>query len=827
MTVPLLPIDGVLPELVNALASASAAVVLAAPGAGKSTRVPLALNAAPWASGRVVMLEPRRLAARAVAARMAQTLGEDVGATVGYRVRLESRVSSHTRIEVVTEGVFTGRIQSDPALDGVSVVVFDEFHERSIDADLGLALCLDVQRVLRPDLKIVVMSATLDDRAVANLLSNGPPVPVIACDHRPYPVVTRYLPRSAARIEDDVGTAIRRALSDGEGSVLAFLPGEAEIRRTQDGLSGVPKDVIVAPLFAALSLEEQNRAIAPAPPGRRKVVLATTIAETSLTIEGVRIVVDGGLKRVPRFDPARGMTRLTTVRVSAAAAEQRRGRAARLGPGVCYRLWSEPEDRALPPFDSPEIAHADLASLALDLAGWGVSDPTTLSWMTPPPPGAFAQARDLLARLGAIDAAGLITAEGKAMAALPLHPRLAHMVHRGRALGQGSLACDLAALLSERDLLVGRRDPDITARLRLLARGGAEAHRAALARVRASAKQIRAIADVPMSETAPESAGALLALAYPDRIAQRRGGDGRYRLSGGGGAILDPGEPLAAAAFLVAPELDGAARDARIFLAAQITREEIEDLFADDIVPVDEIAWDPRENGVVARRQRRFGALVLDEKPLADPDPARVAAALFEGIRQLGLSVLPWTPESLALRQRVTFLRRHDPDQPWPDMTDDALAAGLEQWLGAAVEGMRRREHLARLDLLGALRGLLPWSLQSRLDELAPTHLTVPSGSRVAVNYGGEGGPSLEVKLQEMFGQVEPVTVVRGRVPVTLHLLSPAQRPLAVTRDLASFWANAYPQVRGEMRTRYPRHIWPEDPRSAVAVRRTIQPRKG
>jgi ATP-dependent helicase HrpB len=838
-----LPVDRIVPELRAVLTDHAAAVVVAAPGAGKSTRIPLALRDAPWLRGGIVMLEPRRLAARAVAARMAATLGEAVGGTVGYRVRLDSKVSAATRIEVVTEGLFTRRLQADPALADVGLVIFDEFHERSLEADLALALVLDAQRALRPDLKLLAMSATLDDRAVASLLgAPGAPAPVLNVPHRPFPVETRYAAKPPGdRIDREMAAAVRRALADEAGSILAFLPGEAEIRRTQAALENValPPDVFVAPLYGALGLDAQARAVAPARSGR-KVVLATTIAETSLTIEGVRVVVDGGLKRVPRFDPRRGMTELATVRVSRAAAEQRRGRAGRLGPGVCYRLWTEPEDRGLVPFDAPEILQADLAGLALDLAAWGVADPATLSWMTPPPAAAFAQAVDLLERLGAVDASGRITAEGKTMAALPLHPRLAHMVHLSAERGAGGSACDLAALLSERDVLAGTRDPDLRTRLAALA-GGRDGndptavHRGALARVRAAARQIRRLAGVRGAEAGPAEAGTaeagtaepgrLLALAYPDRVAQRRG-DGRFRLAGGGGARLDPAEPLAAEEFLAVADLDGAARDARIFLAAPLARADIEDLFADQIVTAEEVAWDAREGAVQARRQRRFGALVLEERPLADADPDRVRAALGEGIRQLGLAALPWDRNASVLRQRLAFLHATFPENGWPDVSDAALRDTLDTWLGPYLSGLRRRDQLDRVDLTAALRALLPWELASKLDALAPTHLAVPSGSHIAVDYGSEGGPSLHVKLQEMFGQVTPPTVAGGRVPVTLHLLSPAQRPVAVTRDLASFWRNVYPQVRGEMRSRYPRHIWPEDPLVAPAVRRTLQPRK-
>ncbi len=822
-----LPIDRILPDVAATLADHAAAVVLAAPGAGKTTRIPLALLSAPWLAGKsILMLEPRRLAARMAAARMAATLNEKLGETVGYRVRLESRVSARTRIEVITEGILTRRLQTDTDLSDVGLLIFDEFHERSLDADLGLALALDVQRALRPDLKILVMSATLDDQAVAGLLGG---VPVIACDHRPFPVETRYLEKDASDdLPREMAAMIRRALSEETGSILGFLPGEGEIRRTAAALEDgtLPRDVVIAPLYGALSAEDQQRAVDPPQQGIRKIVLATTIAETSLTIEGVRVVVDCGYKRVPRFDPRRGMTQLITARVSRASAEQRRGRAGRLEPGVCYRLWTAPEDRGFKAFDDPEMMQADLAPLALDLAAWGVHDPSALSWLTPPPPGAFSQAQDLLRRLDALDEHGRITPEGKAMAALPLHPRLAHLVHRGKELGHGGLACDTAALLAERDILIGTRDPDVRMRLdAVISRErGARVNHAALQRVKAAARQIRGLARADDKTGRSDDAGILVALAYPDRIAQRRG-DGRYRLSGGGGAFVDPTDALAAQDFLAVADLDGAARDARIYLAAPLTRAEIEDAFDADIVDTDSVTWDNREQIVQARRQRRLGALILDDKPLTKPNPALVAAAMIAGIRALGLEALPWSEGIQSLRQRVAMLRAAFPDDSWPDLSDTALAENLEAWLGPYLDGVSRRNHLANIDLNSALRSLLPWPLPQKLDELAPQQIAVPSGSHITVDYSADGGPALHVKLQEVFGLTDTPAVAGGRVPVTLHLLSPARRPVAVTRDLKSFWTNTYPQVRGEMRGRYPRHIWPENPMEAAPTRRSLKPR--
>jgi ATP-dependent helicase HrpB len=813
-----LPVDAALPGLRAALAAGNA-VLTAEPGAGKTTRVPLALLDAPWLSGRrIVMLEPRRLAARAAARRMAATLGEAVGDTVGYRVRLDSRVGPRTRIEVVTEGILTRRLQSDAELAGVGLVIFDEFHERSLDADLGLALTLDVQGALRPDLRLLAMSATLDAAPLAALLGDAA---VVTAAGRSFPVETRHLPRRRdGRLADDVAAAVRRALAEQPGSVLAFLPGEGEIRRTAGRLAGaLPADVDLLPLYGALPADAQDRAIRPAAPGRRKAVLATTIAETSLTIDGIGVVVDGGYRRAPRFDPATGMTRLETVRVSAAAAAQRCGRAGRLAPGICYRLWPAQEDRALVPFDPPEIVQADLAPLALDLAQWGVGDPAALRWLDAPPAAAFARARDLLRALDAIDGNGAITPAGKRMAALPLHPRLAHMVAAGAAAGHGALACDLAALLSERDLLSGARDADLRSRVELL-RGdrAADAARGARDRVRALARQLRRLAGVPAQDDGTGGVGALVALAWPDRVARRRGGHGRYRLSGGGGATIAGDDPLAACDFLAVAATDGRA-EARIFLAAPLTQAEIEAQFAERIATLDGIAWDARSETVAARRQRRLGALVLDDRPLDRPDADAVAAAMVAGVCAMGLDCLPWSEATRSLQARVGFLRAIFPDDGWPDLSDATLRATLEDWLAPFLAGVSRRAHLARLDLHAALSARIPPALRHRLDRLAPARLAVPSGAALRIDYAGDNAPALSVRLQEMFGLTETPRIADGRVALTIELLSPARRPLAVTRDLAGFWAGAYADVRREMRGRYPRHAWPEDPAGATPVK--------
>jgi ATP-dependent helicase HrpB len=828
-----LPVGEALPALAQALAEAGAAVLQAPPGAGKTTLVPLTLLDAPWLGRqRVLMLEPRRLAARAAARRMADMLGEAAGDTVGYRTRLDSCVGPTTRIEVVTEGILLRLVQDDPGLDGIGIVIFDEFHERSLDADLDLALALEVKRHLRADLRLLVMSATIEATAVARLLGEAP---VIASAGRAFPVTLRYLERPPAdRLEAAIVAAIHRALAAEDGSLLVFLPGGPEIRRVERllGASALGSDVVVAPLYGDLAQGAQDEAIRPAPPGQRKIVLATAIAETSLTIEGIRVVVDGGFRRAPRFDPRSGMTRLETLRVSQAAAEQRRGRAGRLTPGVCYRLWREAEQAQLRAYDSPEILDADLAPLALALARWGTRDPQSLDWLDPPPAAAYAQARVLLGELGALDRSGDITAHGRAMAALALHPRLAHMVLRAREQGRGRLAASLAALLGERDILKAaprQRDADLRWRIELLSERdrshalppGLALDRFALDRVRQGARQIARQARLSSSESLdPGDTGRVLALAYPDRIAQRRPGAlGQFRLSSGGGAELPATDALAAAEFLAAADLDGDRRVARIFLAAPLGADEIEEDFADIIETTETIAWDAREAAVLARRQRRLGALVLADEKLPDAPVERVTAAMLDGIRALGLSALPWTRDAETLRQRILFLRRHDGDA-WPDLSDVGLLAALDAWLAPHLAGITRRTQLERLDLAAILRGQFPWSQLQALDRRAPTHVQVPSGSRLPIDYGSGDVPVLAVRLQEMFGARDTPAVLDGRVKLLLHLLSPASRPLQVTRDLAGFWSGSYPAVRGEMRGRYPRHPWPEDPLAAPPTAR-------
>ena len=821
---PRLPIEQVLPSLRDALAIGRGAVLQAPPGAGKTTGVPLALLGEPWLGGRgIVMLEPRRLAARAAARRMATLLGERLGETVGYRVRHESVVGPGTRILVVTEGVLTRMLQSDPALERFGLVVFDEFHERSIHADLGLALTIHSQSLLREDLRILVMSATLEGGPVSTLLGG---VPVVTSQGRSHAVEVRHRPRRAgAKLESHVAAVVREALEAEPGDVLVFLPGAGEIRRVAALLGQVDADVI--PLHGNLPPEQQDRAILPSPPGARKVVLATSIAETSLTIEGVRVVVDSGLSRVPRYSPRTGMTRLATVRVSLASAEQRRGRAGRLAPGVGYRLWSLQEHAALPARSTPEILEADLAPLALDLAAVGVPDPSELRWLDPPAPAAFAQARSLLVQLGALDASGRLTRHGAAMARLALHPRLSHMVMKATELQERALTCELAALLTERDLLrrtEGVPEADIRTRLDLLrgtvVRGDVD--RDALRRARAEAAACRR-GGAGRGVGIDGNVGGLLSMAYPDRVAQRRQGtSGRYLLRNGLGAFLDP-QGLSGEEYLVACELEGRGPESRILLAAPIGLEEIRTLFADEIEKEEVVEWDRETRAVLARRRERLGAIVLRETAISRPDPMRVAEALLQGVRSEGLDVLPWSEGARRARERISFVRSLE--QNWPDVSDAALGETLEQWLGSRVRGASKLSDLGQVDLAAALLDLLSWEQRAALDRLAPTHLVVPSGSRLSVDYRDPAQPVLAVRLQEMFGQTETPRVGGGKVPLTLHLLSPAGRPVQVTRDLAGFWRTTYFDVRKDLKGRYPKHPWPDDPLIAEPTRRVRKTR--
>jgi ATP-dependent helicase HrpB len=811
-----LPIDDALPALTGALRARDAAVLVAPPGAGKTTRAPLVLAEEPWAKGRkILVLEPRRIAARAAAARMAATLREPVGETVGYRVRFGAKVSRRTRIEVITEGVFTRLIIDDPALDGVAAVLFDEFHERSLDADLGLALARDAQGGLREDLKLLVMSATIDGARIARHLGDAP---VIASEGRAFPIETRYVGRDTRMpIEAQVADATVRALRAEGGSILVFLPGTAEIRRTETRLRERIDDpaVDIVPLFGALDAATQDRAITPAPPGRRKVVLATSIAETSLTIEGVRIVIDSGLARVPVFEPDVGLTRLETVRVSRAAADQRRGRAGRTDPGVCYRLWDEGQTASLEPFLRPEILSADLSSLVLDLAQWGVVDPDQLAFLDPPPRVALAEARALLRELGAIDADGRITAEGKALNRLPLPPRLARMVVDAAREGAGRLAAEVAAIVTERGL--GGDDIDLGHRLDGLRRDRSRRAEEARAMAKRWADLAAAKEAVPSTSLSP---GAILALAYPDRVAKNRGGgSGAFLLANGRGANVDPATALAREPYLAVAEVIGSAAQGRIVLAAPIALAEIEARFADRIEAKEEVTFDAQSLSLRGRRLRRLGALALAEQPTAVTVDATAAHALAAGIVRLGLDRLPWSKALTQWRDRVRFLRRAEGDE-WPDLSDEGLAAHTEAWLMPALVGKTALGQLGGDELAAALAARLPHRLQGRLDTEAPTHFAAPSGSHVPIDYAAEEGPKLAIRVQELFGLARHPTVAGGRVPLVIELLSPAHRSVQVTRDLPGFWRGSYAAVRSEMRGRYPRHPWPDDPLAAPATRR-------
>ncbi|WP_103027415.1 ATP-dependent helicase HrpB [Salinibacter altiplanensis] len=834
-----LPIDDVLPALTTALQERPEAVLQAPTGAGKTTRVPLALLGEDWlGENRIIMLEPRRLAARSAAQYMAGQLGEEAGETVGYRVRMDTQVGSGTRIEVVTEGVLTRMLQDDPALEGVGAVLFDEFHERNLQADLGLALTLQAREVFRPDLRVLVMSATLDTGPIAGLVDDAP---LLQSEGRSYPVAVHYADRPLSpgdRIAPPVAARVQDVLQETDGDVLVFLPGAGEIRRTESRLEGeVPDDVTLHPLFGNLPPEEQDAAIAPSPDGERKVVLATDIAETSLTIEGVRVVVDSGLRRAPRFDATTGMTRLDTVRVSQASADQRTGRAGRVAPGTCYRLWTERTQHHLDPHTAPEIENADLAPLALELAMWGTPDPSALRWLDPPPEDTYQQAQDLLRRLGAVDADGTITDHGREMAKLGLHPRLAHMLLNAQALGHGALACDLAALLSERDIFKGQGEaPDVDLRLRLealhrLRRGERPTPNharsyvvpyGAVGHVRKMADHWRSKLGVStQAEGDVEVAGLLTAFAYPDRLAQRREGQaGRFRLRTGRAAALPRPQLLSDADYLVAAHVDARRQENRIFLAVPLSEEEIVDHFGDRIATETTVAWNAEHRRVRARRREQIGALTLTEGPVEGPDPTAVAEALVDGLREEGLGLLPWTDHARQLQNRIQFLHHHLGDD-WPDVRDEALLNALEDWLLPHLYGLNRADDLQQLNLPEILREQLTYDQRDRLADWAPTHVPVPSGYDRPIDYSDAEDPVLAVRLQELFGRTETPRIADGRVALTLHLLSPAQRPVQITQDLKGFWQDTYHEVRKDMRGRYPKHYWPEDPIHAPATHTT------
>jgi ATP-dependent helicase HrpB len=830
---PDLPINEALPALREALNARTAVLIEAPPGAGKSTIVPIALLREPWLKEqKILMLEPRRIAARAVANRMSALLGEPVGRRVGFRTRLESRVGRETRIEVVTEGILTRMLQEDSALGGVGCVIFDEFHERSLNADLGLALSLESQRNLREELRLVVMSATLDLNPLVRLLDGAP---VVSAMGRSFEVRTHYVPRrNEIHLELQVAQLVRTALREHPGDVLCFLPGAAEIRRVQRNLeeAGLDRGVRVMPLYGELEGAEQDAALAPAAAGQRKVVLATSIAETSLTIEGVRVVIDSGLRRYAEFDPETGMSRLATGKVSQAAADQRRGRAGRLSEGDCYRLWSEGTHTSLSPQTPPEILHADLAPLALELACWGAVDATSLAWLDPPPAAPLAQARDLLLQLEAVDADKRVTLHGRALQKLGMHPRLAHMRVMAQGLGAARLACDLAAILSERDILragAGARDADLRLRVAVLRGDSREVpqgvtidNRAKTQAQRSSSQWQRDVHTARDTADPHEATGILLGWAYPDRIARARGDGARYLLANGRGARFGEPQALAKSEFIVAAELDGAEREARIFLAAPIGLADLEAHFADLISDTAEIHWDDRAGTVSAKSERRLGALLLESAEIRDPDPDVMQTAVLEGLKQTGIAGLPWTKELRQLQARVMLMRQYEvaAPAPWPDLSDEALERTLEEWASPWIVGFTRREHFARFDLSNAVRAFITRAQEAILEREAPTHFTVPSGSHIPIDYSEGDNPTLSVRLQELFGLNQTPAVAGGKLPLLLKLLSPAGRPVQITKDLVSFWNRGYHEVKKDLKGRYPKHYWPDDPYTAQATRR-------
>ncbi len=806
-----LPIDDVIPALESALEASTRAVLVAPPGAGKTTRVPIALLDANWrGDGRIVMLEPRRLAARAAARRMAATLGEAVGETVGYRVRLDTKVSAKTRIEVVTEGVFTRMILADPELMGISAVLFDEFHERSLDGDLGLALTLDAS-ALRGDLRILVMSATLDGAKVAALLGGAP---VIESEGRTYPVTTRHIaPDANQRIEEAIISAILMAMREEPGSALVFLPGQAEIRRVAEGLSGrTAPDTDIAPLYGQLSGPEQDRAIQPAPEGRRKIVLATSIAQTSLTIEGIRIVIDSGLARLPVYEPDTGLTRLETRRVSRAAADQRRGRAGRTEPGVCYRLWHEGQTAGLAPFDPPEIMQADLCGLVLDLAGWGVADPAKLSFPDQPPAPAWAEAVTLLKALNALDGGGRITPHGRLLAKLPLHPRLGHMIALAAEEGAALDAALTGVVLGERGL--GGNGADLAERVRRVLNDGSSRAREALRLAENWSRLAGGGAELGTLDI-----GRHLARAFPDRVAQAAGARGTFRLSNGRQGRIDESDALAREIFIVVAEMTGKASSAVIRSAAAIDRATLEEVLADRITGETTLAFDRASMTVRARQQRLLGALKLNDAPAPVQDKALAASLLARGIAEAGIASLPWSREQMGLRARASYLHRQL-GEDWPDLSDEALARDGASWLVPHIGGLTQLEEITAEHLSAALYDLLPWNKRTEMDRLLPSHFDAPSGSRIPIDYAAENGPVLAVRVQELFGLNAHPAIADGRIRLLLSLLSPAHRPIQTTSDLPGFWRGSWKDVAKDLKGRYPKHHWPDDPLKAQPTNR-------
>jgi ATP-dependent helicase HrpB len=835
-----LPIISVIPDVRRLLASGGNLVLSAPPGSGKTTGIPPELLDEPWLAGqKILMLEPRRIAARTAAAQIARVLNETAGETVGYRIRMERKVSHATRIEIVTEGILTRYLQTDPELKGIGLVIFDEFHERSIHADLGLALCLDVQRGLRADLRILVMSATLNTGAVSRILGDAP---VVKGEGSMFPVDIRHA--SASSPPDpcrDTAAAVLKAVREEEGSILVFLPGAREIRNVHRRLTeaGLGTEIVIAPLYGALGRHAQERAIEPVPGGMRKIVLATDIAETSLTIEGIRIVIDAGLMRVPRFDVRSAMTRLATVPVTRDSADQRAGRAGRLVPGICCRLWAREIHDTLLERAIPEILTTDISPLALELAAWGVRDPNRLSWLDPPAGAAFNQAMELLRDLGAIDNRGLITGHGKQMSSLGLHPRLSHMVLTARRFGMGGLACETAAILGDRDFLTtgpNGRDSDLRSRIDALRASTVHGHTsshgmdAALCRmIRKTADQLKTRLNCAGDEGSVNDLGIVLSFAYADRISVRRPGDlPRYLVANGRGAYFPSPEPLSSEDYLVIADLDGSEPESVIYLAAPVTFEGLSRYCKDLITERQFIQWDRRSRSVLSRRQVLIGKTALKDFPLPDPDAGRVAEAMCEGIRQMGMEVLPWTKALRSWQGRIILMKSVGAEGiDWPDVSDERLLATIETWLRPFLSNITRAGQLSGIDLSSALSPLLSWQHQKALDRLAPTHFIVPSGSRIPIDYSNPEAPVLSVRLQEMFGALETPAIARGAIPMLLHLLSPAGRPVQVTRDLKSFWQTTYFEVKKDLKGRYPKHHWPDNPLEAPPTNRTKKKSRG
>ncbi len=829
MNIDTLPINDAIPSLLSVLQAGNRAVVQAPPGAGKTTAIPLALLKEDWAkNGKILMLEPRRLAARSAARHMASLLGQKVGETVGYRVQMDNCISDKTRIEILTEGILTRRLQSDPELEGINAIIFDEYHERSLQADLGLALSLDCQEGLREDLKLIVMSATLDGDAISALLDDAP---IISSEGRAFPVDTKYLGKPEQLHygrPDIVGAttkAIRKALKEETGSLLIFLPGEGEIRKVEAELKStkLPNHIQVTPLFGAMPLAEQDKAIRPTIEGERKIVLATNIAETSLTINGIRVVIDSGFKRIAKYNPSNGLTHLETKMISIASATQRQGRAGRVEAGICYRLWDKNNEGAMSPFDSPEIIEADLSSLALDLANWGLVDTKQLKWLDSPNPALLSQARDLLYQLGAIDQEYHITAHGQTLSRLPMHPRLGHMILKGQEVGFAKEACDIAALLSERDLIKDRKKCDFRLRVESLP------HHPFGKRIRAlSSHWFKRLpkSNMPKSSTLleyPDSiTGLLLSLAYPDRIALRRqGADARYQLANNRGAKLDELDKLSTEPCLCVADLSGDGRDSFIRMGAPIELPALKEFYEDNLDRGTFAQWDKRTRSIKARTQLRLGSLILQDAPSENLPSDQIESALFTGIRDLGIASLPWKKESLDYLQRLRVAHHLSPND-WPDVSDDNLLNTLETWLApflsSHIDKCRKIEDLRSLDLKAPLIALLDWPQQQTLEKFVPTHWPVPSGSNIKIDYTIPDTPVLAVKLQEMFGATETPKIGGGKCALTLHLLSPARRPLQITQNLESFWSDSYHAVKAEMKGRYPRHPWPDDPMSHQAT---------